>query len=221
MTTTSPSAGHPKPPFFRRTWVVAIVVAVLALVVGTVVGMRATDAKSSPEYKAQADRLATVESELAFAKASVGDAEETMANAEKTAGEAQDQLDKILGRLDERRAALKKRGIALSKAIRALDARKAKLKAKAADLREREDIITAAEEVLAVTTVPGDGSYEVGVDIAGGLYRSAGRAGCRYTVFGDAQGDEVLIDNTTAGAASVSLRTGTWFVTRGCADWTQ
>ena len=144
-----------------------------------------------------------------------------MEDAGRTAADAQDRLAKVLGELNERNAALRKRETDLKKAVRALVARNARLKQTAANLRQREADVLAAEELLAVTTVPGDGSYEVGVEIEGGLYRTAGRTGCRYTVFGDAAGDEILLDNTTAGEASVSLRAGTWFVTRGCAEWTR
>ena len=60
-----------------------------------------------------------------------------------------------------------------------------------------------------------------GVDIEDGPYRSAGKQGCHYSVYGDAKGDDTLLDKTTAGSTSVSLRAGTWFVTRGCAEWTR
>jgi len=228
MTTTSPPAAHPKQRFFQRTWVIITGTALLALVVGTVIGLRGADATNSPEYEAQADKLAATESELAFAKASLGDAEESLADTEGTATDLADRLETIEGHLDdrkaaleERRAALKKREAALKKRVSALDQRKALLKEAVADIREREDAVTAAEALLADTTVPGDGSFEVGVDVERGLYRSTGKTGCRYTVFGDANGNDVLLDKTTPGSASVSLRDGTWFVTRGCAEWTR
>jgi multidrug efflux pump subunit AcrA (membrane-fusion protein) len=224
MTTTRPPGMHPtpvRPRFYRRAWVVATLTAVLALVLGTVIGIRAADATKSPEYRAQADDLAAAESELAFAKASLEDATEAQTDAEDTAADAQDRLDTFEGQLDERRAALKKREAALKKRTTALDKRAARLKEKAANLLEREDAVTAAEELIEDTTVPGDGSFQVGVDIERGLYKSPGRRGCRYTVFGDAEGNDILLDNTTPGPASVSLRDGTWFTTRGCAEWTR
>jgi hypothetical protein len=230
MTTTSPQAAHPKPAkprFYQRTWVITGTV-LLALVVGTVIGIRGADATNSPQYKAQADELAATESELAFAKASLEDTEESLADTEGTAADLEDRLEILQGHLDERkaaleerRAALKKREAALKKAVSALDDRKARLKETVSDIREREDAVTAAEALIAETTVPGDGTFEVGVDIEGGLYRSVSKRGCHYTVFGDANRNDVLLDKITPGPGSVSLRAGTWFVSRGCGEWTR
>jgi multidrug efflux pump subunit AcrA (membrane-fusion protein) len=224
MTTTRLPGTQPtpvRPRLYRRTWVVATGTAILALALGAVVGIRGADATKSPEYRAQADQLAAAESELAFAEASLGDAREEQADAEDTAAGARDRLDTLLGQLAERRGALKKREAALKKRSTALDRRAAALKKKAADLLEREETVTAAEELLEDTTVPGDGSFEVGVEIERGLYKSPGRRGCHYTVFGDEERTDILLDNTTPDSASVSLRDGTWFVTQGCAQWTR
>jgi hypothetical protein len=224
MTMTRPPGTQAKPErprSSRRAWVIAAGTAILALALGTVFGIRAADATSSPEFRQQGDQLATAESKLAFAEAALEDAQESQVDAENSATDAQDQLAAFEGRLDERKAALKKREGALKKREAALDDRAARLKEKSADLSEREDEVTAAEALLAETTVPGDGTFEVGVDIEGGLYRSSGKQGCHYTVYGDAKGDDTLLDKTTAGSTSVSLRAGTWFVTRGCAEWTR
>ena len=224
MTTTRQPATHPtpvRPRFYRRTWVVATLTAILALVLGTVVGFRGADATQSPEYRAQADELAAAQGELALARSSLGDARETQADAEDTAADAQDRLDTLLGQLDERRAALKKREAAVKRRTTALDKRAARLEKKAADLLEREETVTAAEELLEDTKVPGDGTFQVGVDIERGLYKSSGKRGCHYTVSGDEEGDDILLDNATPDSVSVSLRDGTWFSTRGCAEWTR
>lgn len=226
MNTTSPPTARPR--FFQRTWVIITGTALVALVLGTVIGMRGADATSSPEYQSQADKLAATESELAFAKASLGDAEESLAGTEDAAADLEDRLDTVEGHLDERKAALaerkaalKKRERALEKAVTALDDRRARLKAAEADILEREEAVTAAETLIEETTLPGDGTYEVGVDIERGLYRSAGRPGCHYAVSSDADGNDLLINKQTAGPTSVSLRDGTWLVTRGCAEWTR
>ena len=222
MTMTRPPGTETKPaspPSNRRTWVIATGTAVLALTLGTVLGTRAADATESPEYQAQGDRLANAESKLAFTEAALKDARESQSDAENTATDAQDQLAVFEAHLKERKAALKKRGAELKKKQAGLDNRADRLEKKAANLEERQEDVTEAEELLAVTTVPGNGSYEVGVDIEGGLYRSAGSRSCSYTVYGDAEGDDVLLEKSTAGSTSVSLRAGTWFVSRGCADW--
>jgi RNase Y N-terminal region len=224
MTMTRPPSTQVKPASprsYKRTWVIAAGTAILALALGALVGTRAADATSSPEYQAQGARLATAESKLALAEAAMEDAQESQADAENTATDAQDQLAAFEGRLDERKAALKKRAATLKKREAAVDKRADRLKEKAADLTEREADVSAAEELLAETTVPGDGKFEVGVDIEGGLYKSAGKRACHFTVYGDAEGDDTLLDKSTAGPASVSLRAGTWFVTRGCAEWTR
>lgn len=224
MTMTRPPGTQAKPDVPRsskRTWVVVAGTAILALALGAVIGNRATDATGSAEYQAQGAELATAESKLALAEAALEDAEQSQADAEGTAADAQDQLAAFEARLDERKAALKTREAALKKGLAGLDDRAAKLKEKSADLRERKKEVTEAEALLAETTVPGDGTFEVGVDIEGGLYQSPGKRGCHYTVYGDANGTDALLDKVTPGSASVSLRTGTWFVTRGCAEWTR
>lgn len=224
MTMTRPQGTETKPAGPRstqRTWVIAAGTAVLALALGTVVGIRAADATNSPEYQAQGNELANAESELAFAEAALKDARESQADAEDTATDAQDRLEALEAHLDERKAVLRKRGAALKKRQAVVDGRADRLEKRAADLRQREEDVTEAEALLAETTVPGDGTFQVGVDIEGGLYQSPGKQGCRYTVYGDAEGDALLLDKITAGSTSVSLRTGTWFVTRGCAEWTR
>jgi len=224
MTMTRPPGTQAKPAqprSSRRTWVIAAGTAILALALGSVFGIRAADATSSPEYQQQGDKLATTESKLAFAEAALKDAQELQADAEHTATDAEDRLATFEGRLDKRKAALKKREAALKKREAALDDRAARLKERGADLVEREEDVTEAEELLAETTVPGDGTFEVGVDIEGGLYQSAGKRGCHYAVYGDANRTDTLLDKTTADSTSVSLRTGTWFVTQGCAGWTR
>ncbi len=102
----------------------------------------------------------------------------------------QDRLATFQEQLADRKEVLRNREAGLKKRGAALDDRAARLEEKAADLREREDEVTEAEELLAVTTVPGDGTYEVGVDIEGGLYQSSGKRSCHYTVYGDAEGKD-------------------------------
>ena len=147
---------------------------------------------------------------------------ESQADAEGTAADAQDQLAAFEARLDERKAALKTREAALKKGLAGLDDRAAKLKEKSADLRERKKEVTEAEALLAETTVPGDGDLRGRSGHRGrSLPERPGKRGCHYTVYGDANGTDALLDKVTPGSASVSLRTGTWFVTRGCAEWTR
>ena len=210
-----------KPRTARRTWLVAVGTAVLALTLGVFLGMRAADATKSPEYRAQGEKLATTESKLAFAEAALGDARESQADAEDSATDAADKLATFQGQLAHRKDVLRKREDDLKKRRADLDDREARLDKKAENLAEREKDVTEAEELLAVTTVPGGGTYEVGADIEAGSYRSPGKRGCHYSVYGDAEGKDVLLDKTTAGSASVSLRAGTRFVTRGCAEWTR
>ena len=231
MTITSPPGTQAKPVrprFHQRTGVIVIATAVLALVLGTVVGIRGADATGDPKYKAQAEKLSAAESELAFTKASLGDARESLAAVEDAAADLEDQLEAIEGSLDERKAALKDRGAALKKreadlekARSALDDRRARIKAAEADILEREEAVIAAEALIEDTTVPGDGTFEVGVDIERGLYRSAGKPGCHYAVSSDADGSDLLINKQTASPTSVSLRDDTWLLTQGCAEWTR
>lgn len=219
MTTTSPQGAQPR--FYQRTWVIITATTFVALVLGTVIGGWGADATSDPKYKAQTEELNAAKSELAFAKASLGDARESLADSEGAAARLQDRLEAVEGRMDERRAALRKREAGLKKTLTALKDKRALLKEAATDLLEREEAVTAAEELIEDTTVPGDGRYQVGVDIERGVYRSAGRQGCHYAVTGDSGGNDLLVNKQTAGPASVSLRADTWFVTRGCAEWTR
>lgn len=71
-------------------------------------------------------------------------------------------------------------------------------------------------------TIPGDGTFWVGTDVAPGLYRSSSNADrCSWTREKDATGElkSVRAHDTSIGSAYVYLVEGDFFDTEGCNTW--
>jgi hypothetical protein len=73
-------------------------------------------------------------------------------------------------------------------------------------------------------TAFGDGTWQVGVDVAAGTYTSAGAAGpaCYYALRAAMAGGDVVNSTVSTGPATVVLTEADgWFETSGCATWTR
>jgi hypothetical protein len=70
-----------------------------------------------------------------------------------------------------------------------------------------------------LTTV-GDGTWQVGVDVAAGTYRTAGGATCSRALRTARTGGTVTARSTAPGQTTVVLTADAgWFTTSGCAPW--
>ena len=72
--------------------------------------------------------------------------------------------------------------------------------------------------------MPGDGTYEVGVDVKPGTYVSkAPDSNCYWarTTGGDGIGD-IIANGNSAGQVVVTIKSGDkFFESNGCSDWTK
>ena len=101
-----------------------------------------------------------------------------------------------------------------------LAAREAELDQRDADLAEREAAVAQAETEIAEGTIPGDGIFLVGDDIAPGEYRSQS-ADCYWARLSGTSGEfEDIIANGN-GAAIVTIAESDYaFESRLCDEWT-
>lgn len=75
------------------------------------------------------------------------------------------------------------------------------------------------------TTIPGDGTYEVGIDIEPGKYTSDVPAGgnCYWArLKSDDPFDGIIANNNSSGMSVVVVKkSDTYFQSTGCSDWTK
>jgi hypothetical protein len=200
---TEPANKGSKPRWYRRGWVIAVASLLLGVMIGS--AGAAADPKDSPEYHAVAQRLSDVRGRL---QASQSDLSST-----KT------ELARVAGDLPAREAALKKAQAAIDNREAALDGRAASVKAAEKAVAKRERAVGLAETEIANNTIPGDGIFQVGVDMKAGTYKTSGHRGCYYAVNADANGNRIKSNNITNGPAVVSVSDGEFFETSRCADF--
>jgi hypothetical protein len=192
--------GWPSPatktPWFKRTWVIAVGAGLLGIGIGA--ASAGADVKSTPEYEAVASDLSASEKELSEARAELSDTKA--------------ELTEIAGDVPEREAAVEK-------AEADLGERDEKLSKAEAAVKQREKAVGLVEKEIRDNTIPGDGVFEVGVDMKAGAYKTAGAADCYYAVNGDANGNDIRSNNITSGPATVAVSAGEFFETRRCDDW--
>lgn len=223
---SEPTPARTGTPWFRKRWALPAAVGFAGLLLGVGIGASGGSATTAPidpqksaEYKALADKLdaadaaqATVESELATAKSDLQGAQTQLGDLPAAQKQFKADRAKLKQQLKEDRAKLKQDQAKL-------DARAKAVAAKERAVAARERKVGIVEHVIAQNTIPGDGVFRVGVDMTPGLYKTPGRAGCYYAVNGDANGNNILSNNIIDGPAVVSVTAGTFFESRGCADW--
>ena len=70
------------------------------------------------------------------------------------------------------------------------------------------------------TTIDSDGTYQVGVDIAPGNYRTAGSSGCYWARPSGLDTSDIIDNNNSNGPQVVSIQpTDKAFLTQRCGTW--
>lgn len=203
---TDRSTQQDRPPWHRRVPVVTTAALAAGLVVGLSLGMAAApDPTRSAEYQALEGRLAGAEAELT--------------EKQRDLDEAGAELEALAGELPAREQAVREAGTALAERERALAMGEKRLRRSDKALAKRERAVGIVERRIRRNTVPGNGIFEVGVDMAPGTYRTTGAKNCYFSVNADANGTEITANNITSGPALVALAAGEFFETSGCADW--
>lgn len=103
-----------------------------------------------------------------------------------------------------------------------LEAQAAALDQRASDLDAREAAVSGAEKAWEDNTIPGDGTYRVGVDIAPGTYVSSGNSWCYWERLSDLDGtfNSIIANDNIAGQGVVTIKSSdAAFSNSGCADW--
>jgi len=110
----------------------------------------------------------------------------------------------------------------LAEAQTLLDEAEQQLTDRETAVAEREAAVTATEEAVEASTIPGDGVFVVGDDVAAGSYRTEGGSfGCYYAFLDGLGADADIISNELSdGPLRVELKDGDIWQTRGCSDWT-
>ncbi|WP_280271951.1 hypothetical protein [Nocardia wallacei] len=88
-------------------------------------------------------------------------------------------------------------------------------------------MLAATAHAEPATSIPGDGTYVVGVDIQPGTYRTAGPADGRYGCYWeraknlDGTVDSIIANDYGKGATTVRISSSdVAFKTSGCSSWT-
>ena len=123
--------------------------------------------------------------------------------------EQRDEVD----RKDLRRSAVQREQAASSSAERNREREQA----------EPERRRLQAERRVARSTIEGDGTWQVGRELAAGTYRADAGEGCHWARLttahaGDAL-DNVIEDGIGGGSQRVTLGEGEWFETADCGEW--
>lgn len=194
----------PKPPWWKRTWVVAVAAGLLGIGIGGA-SAGSADVTTTPEYKSIAADLDQANADLDQAKDDLAD----------TSAE----LEEIAGDLPAREDAVEDAEAELEQSRAKLDKREKELERAEASVAKREKAVGVIEKEIEANTIPGDGVFEVGVDMKAGAYKTSGSTDCYYAVNGDANGNDIKSNNITSGPATVTVNSGEFFETQGCADW--
>jgi len=208
---------HPTPPpqaasqKKKPAWLLIAVSAIGGLVVGGVIGLLpylTQDVTQNKQYIELANELASTQSVLAEADTDIAEMESSLSQVQSDLETAEADVRQLKGEVDE------------------LDARKNELDEREAALDEREDEVAAREEnVTAVeneidaNTIPGNGVYEVGVDIPAGKYKTSGKVGCYYAVLNSSDTFDIANNNIVDGVATVTVKDGDYLELSRCAEW--
>ncbi len=105
-----------------------------------------------------------------------------------------------------------------------LDARAADLDAREADLAQREDAVAVLEQQAADGSLPGDGLYLVGTEVAPGTYRAESGGDCYWERLSGLSGsfDDLIANGLGAADATVTIQSSdTAFSSSGCGRWSR
>jgi len=202
---------------------------VAALLLGIILGSVSAgeaDPKVSPEYQALNTELEDARAESSSAQDELSATQDELSAAQDELSATQDELTSTEAEMEQIAGDLPAREDAVKEAEAALDQRDEALSKEAADLRKassavarRERAVGTVEKEIASNTIPGDGVFQVGVDMQAGLYKTSGAADCYYAVLGDPNGNDIKSNNIVSGPSTVTVAAGEYFETQGCADW--
>jgi uncharacterized protein YoxC len=161
-------------------------------------------------------------------KAARADAREQADRAATAYTDAQAAADQVLqSDKADLETKYRARKAALDARTKSLDARSRALDARSKRLNQRAAAVSQAETSYAADTIPGDGTYVVGVDITAGTYRTSGPAAgndlfCYWARLSSTDGsfDAIITNGNTAGPTTVTIAASDKaFEVSGCADW--
>jgi len=194
MTTAPPPPPQPhataKTPFYKRRLVHFLAVGVVALGGGIALGNAVADPTSTTQYRSLSDKNESLSDDLA--------------EAEKKAA--------LVDEVDQRSADL--------------DEREQELEAQATQQEETDDSLTEREKAVGIkekevvdNTISGDGTYEVGVDMKPGKYKSKNASTCYWSINADANGSNIIQNGLSSGPQTVTVSKGQYLETSTCGDW--
>lgn len=207
-----------KEPWYKRRWVIPAAALLLGIILGSASAGEA-DPKESPEYQALNTELEDSQAELQSTEDELSSAQDELSATQGELASTETERDEIAGGLPAREDAVKEAEAALDQREEALSKEEADLRKASAAVARRERAVGTVEKEIASNTIPGDGVYQVGVDMQPGLYKTPGAADCYYAVLGDPNGNDIKSNNIVSGPSTVTVAAGEYFETQGCADW--
>jgi multidrug efflux pump subunit AcrA (membrane-fusion protein) len=187
-------------------------VAVLALLVGGGVGAGIGAGVADDQ-----DRVDALSGDVDGLRDQLADSDTALDAAQARAEDAEAAVD---GAVDEARAQVEEEN---AEQAADLDAREADLAAREAAVSQRESAAGALEQQAADGSIPGDGVYLVGTEVAPGTYRatSAGEY-CYWERLSGLSGefDDVITNGLGAADATVTVSgSDVAFSSDGCGSW--
>lgn len=210
--------ANTKRPWYKRGWVMAVAALVLGLIIGAA-GAGSADPMDSPEYQALSQDLQDTREQLQSTEDDLQSTEDELETARGEVSSTEADLEELTGDLPAREKAVEKAQAALDKRADALDMAEADVRKAAKAVAKREQAVGNVETEIAENTIPGEGVFQVGVDMKSGSYKTTGSADCYYAVLGDPNGNNIKSNNITSGPATVTVSESEYFETSGCADW--
>lgn len=109
----------------------------------------------------------------------------------------------------------------LASAEAALTTRDEELTTRSSDLDTREGAIKGAEDVAALNTFAGEGTFRVGTDVQPGTYTSEGGSNCYWARL-SATGDDIIDNNLSSGPQVLTVQASDGLIeTSRCSPFTK
>lgn len=178
----------------------------LGLLLGMGIGVAASDDQAKVDELAQ--QMSLIEKQAADAEQVATDIR-TQADAEVASARA-DALTEVTAENAARQAEL--------------DARVAELDGREAGLAQREEAVTVLEKQAADGSLPGDGVYLVGSEVAPGTYRAGSPADCYWERRSGLSGEfsDVITNGLGASDSTVTIRASdVAFSSARCGTWSR
>ena len=212
-------AATAKPRFFRRRWVQLAAVGVICLGIGGASGSNSAS-KATKNRDVALTKVAQMTTERDAATAAADTAKKAQADAEAQAASAKALAMKdVEVQLTTRKASLDGQ-FASRKA--ALDAQEGQIAKSQAALAAREAKVTGQEHAYAVGTIPGDGMFLVGSDIAPGVYKAtaADSGSCYFARLHSGTTSDIIDNGNVSGPVVVTVQPGDYALElNGCNEF--